>query len=155
MGEQAICAIKSLCVCQLHIFTSTYKCCSKFPSLQVPANVMQDPWNCKDLWTSAFTPWSCCSLQVTWGSTRSPAWSPAWLWFCGVHPYAGLWGEKVHPMLDRRKGCEQVRYKHPSEREFVKTSHVLWVCIMFAKGVVIALSLCVVSVNLVLISLYP
>lgn len=77
------------------------------------------------------------------------------VWFCGVHPHVGLWGEKVHPTLDGRKSCEQVRYTDLSEREFVKCSHILRVCVMFAKGAVIALSLCVVSVNLVLISLYP
>lgn len=47
------------------------------------------------------------------------------VWLCGAHPYVGLWGEKVHSMLDRRTGCEQVRYKDTSERESVKTSHIL------------------------------
>lgn len=50
------------------------------------------------------------------------------VWFCGVHPHVGLWGEKVHPTLDGRKSCEQVRYTDPSEREFVKCSYVLHVC---------------------------
>ena len=40
-------------------------------------------------------------------------------------------------------------------REFVKTSYLLCMRVLFAKGAVIAFFLCAVSVYLVLISLYP
>lgn len=155
MGEQAICAIKSLSAWQLHIFTSMYKCRSKFLSLQVPAKVMQDPWNDKDLWTTVLSLWSCCSLQVSWVSTRSPVWSPAWL--CGsvgsIHTY-GCGERRCTPHLTGGKAVSKW-----DTQTHLRGS--LWnvptfsVCVMFAKGAVIALSLCVVSVNLVLISLYP
>lgn len=40
-------------------------------------------------------------------------------------------------------------------REFVRTSYLLPMCVLFAKGAVIDFSSCVVSVYLVFISLYP